>query len=156
MIINSIKYSLLVTIFFISSSNAQQYGTIPDASRVGKGLDSLELDFAKRRYLEMLQTDDYKRSRKMAVAIQEKVGDLRVPMKDETIVHWLNENLKYTEYQSVPEAMEMICPYMDISAQLMRKYFDVYDLIGNATYDQAVEIIRPELFLTKKDLEFKE
>lgn len=134
------------------SVSAQTYGTKPDSSKIGKGLDRVELEYAKLKYQEMLLTADYKKSRKLAAAIREKVGELRVPMSDSTIVVWLITNLKYTEYRSIEEAKLMICSYIEVSNRLMSRYSDVYDLIGNATYIQAVEILEPELRLTKEDL----
>lgn len=115
-------------------------------------LTKSEFEVAKRKYMVMLQSADYKQMKKLGREITKKMNNLEMPLppaeKDTDYVGyemaWLEDKIAKTKFASKEEAKKLLEDYYALSKKTFIDNKEFFLLFPRANTDQKMEIIGQE------------
>lgn len=118
-----------------------------------KKLTEAEFIIAKKKYIEMTESQTYISVKRLNWEFNENLKGLELPsvkdivnwQEDENIMReWWSDKLKETKYENVDEPINALKKIFELTRKQFDENKELYDLMKKASFDQLKEIMEPE------------
>lgn len=142
------KVFLTLCVLFFQIMFSQTKTDLYSNSLVKKELSDLDFKKAKDGYLQLANSDEYKKLEEITrkLASNKAIADAEIMLSDEKYLKWIKENLSQTKFKTIDEPVNFRKEYMKLQMKLEQDYSEVYELIERASQEQLMIILKPSFY----------